>query len=92
MNSIYPGIKPYTAAKLSPVKVTNRPSNIKDWHNYFTVCDPISGRGIGSADTNYKNRKVYWTALHEVDVLACHSSYYADIEKWTAILGDVVTK
>lgn len=63
----------------------SKPDNIKEWHNYWSLCDPIAESISGLAgEDNYMIKKLYWNPF------ACHSSYFDDDNKWEKILSDII--
>ena len=60
--------------------------NVRQWHNYWAGCDPISGT-IPAANNNVKISTTFFDAA--TGGVTCHASYYADYAVWQQILLDV---
>jgi hypothetical protein len=64
----------------------SKPSNLNVWHNYYTLCDVISGK-MPPADSDHKHTKYYPYPFATDD--SCHSSYFMNSKNWKQILKDV---
>ena len=60
-----------------------KPANVRNWSNYWTLMDTISGK-----IKPVKNTRDGW--LLYSGILAAHSSYFEKEKKWRTILGDVI--
>lgn len=89
LNSAFAPINYYTREWLEDFGISSisKPANLREWHNYFAICDLISGSmpAIGKNE-DYVNKKIYLTSS------ACHSAYFKDSKKWNKILQDLVSK
>jgi len=69
-----------------------KPTNVKEWNNYYTECDNIGGDILAlSSRDNYVN-KTYYPNRRFPNPFDCHSSYFDDRNKWDKILKDVIKK
>lgn len=93
LNATDPLIKQITKEYLDAFSISlTRPSNVKEWHNYWALCDTISGK-ISAADTNDKDKKIYLGLTpFETTLEKCHASYFTKEKIWTKILKDILKK
>ena len=89
ISSVYPLIYGYTRAWLKKLDISSvsLPVNLKEWYNYYTMCDLVSGpiSEIG------KKHNFFNISLHLTNS-ACHSSYFNDKKKFDKILQDMINK
>jgi pimeloyl-ACP methyl ester carboxylesterase len=95
LDSLNPPVLAETAYWLARFGIfsVDKPENLGIWHNYWTLCDPITAPiSALSGKDNFVNKKRYYLVRPAVNLLDCHRCYFEDSSKWNKILKDVIKR